>query len=263
MEVALQAENDLFVVCLFKCNETDPHSGLAFIDDLEETVAKCDGKVQLRTDMPKDWEIFDGKDNFREPNHLNPAIFHFQSIMIAGFSSTKDVVAWWNSDIVFELLKYRTAVEKMGVFTIEGLRQSYDVTDDRKAAFGERLALLEFMNMQSFKPVQQYVDNYRLFAERSLTELGMDCNLFFADGVSGVLMNEFPLDAVCGSSWRMKTDAQFFYDSDSYQRQLMYLRREYSRSVVMLVPMIDERQSTLHRQRQARKKQQQAALTHK
>lgn len=233
-----------FVICLFKKNEKLPFKEpLHFINAVEATVRDCGGNIQIRTERPKEWEIFDGKDNFTEPNHLNPAIFDFNSILVAGFRNTHDVYAWWNGDVMFQLLKYRTAVEKMGVYVVEGLQPSYDIADKNhnKVAFGERLVLVEFMNMQCFKPVQQYVDNYRLFAERSLTEIGMDCNLLFAEGISGVLMNEFPLDAAVASLWRMKSDGQFFYDSDSYQRTLMVLRKEYSRSFALMIPIFDER----------------------
>jgi len=241
LEAYQGAEVDQFVVCLFKRNEKLHDAAHMFVNNLERTVRDSGGHIQIRTDKPKDWEIFDGKDNFTEPNHLNPAIFDFNCIMVAGFHTTHDVHSWWNSDPMFEILKYRSSVEKMGVYVLEGLQQSYDVSDHSKVAFGERLVLMEFINMMSFKPVQQYVDNYRLFADRSLTEIGMDCNLLFAEGVSGVLMNEFPLDAAIASFWRMKSDAQFFYDSDSYQRQLMSLRRDYSRSFVLVVPMFDEK----------------------
>lgn len=234
---------DQFVICLFKRNDKDFITAQRFINNIEATVRDCGGNIQLRTDKPKDWEIFDGKDNFTEPNHLNPAIFDFNCLMVAGFRNTHDVYQWWNSDPMFEILKYRSPVEKMGVYVIEGLQQSYEVSDQslNKVAFGERLVLVEFINMQSFKPVQQYVDNYRLFAERSLNEIGMDCNLLFAEGVSGVLMNEFPLDASIASLWRMKSDALFFYDSDQYQRHLMVLRKDFSRSFAMLIPIADER----------------------
>merc|ERR1712031_12026 len=63
----------------------------------------------------------------------------------------------------------------------------------------------------------------------------------FAEGINGVLMNEFPLDAAIASFWRIKSDAQFFYDSDSYQRQLMVMRKDFSRSFAMLLPIFDER----------------------
>lgn len=236
-----QPTADYFVVCLFKRNEKVRDAAHDLINRVEAIVRDCGGNIQIRTDKPKDWEIFDGKDEFQEPNHLNPAIFDFNCILVAGFRNTHDVHAWWNSDPMFEILKYRAPLEKMGVYVVEGLQQSYDVSDHAKVAFGERLVLMEFINMRSFKPVQQYVDNYRLFADRSLTEIGMDCNLCFAESVSGVLMNEFPLDATLASFWRMKSDAQFFYDSDSYQRHLLSLRKDYSRSFALVVPMFDER----------------------
>jgi len=260
LEALQGADVDNFVVCLFKRNEKNHDAAHDFINGVEATVRASGGNIQIRTDKPKDWEIFDGKDNFTEPNHLNPAIFDFNCILVAGFRTTHDVHEWWNSDPMFERLKYRSPVEKMGVYVIEGLQQSYDISDHSKVAFGERLVLMEFINMQCFKPVQQYVDNYRLFAERSLTEIGMDCNLLFAEGVSGVLMNEFPLDAALASFWRMKSDAQFFYDSDSYQRHLLSLRKDYSRSFALVVPMFDERAAwevAQEKKRQAALKQQQ------
>merc|ERR1712048_873211 len=92
-----------------------------------------------------------------------------------------------------------------------------------------------------------------ILSETAREDIGVECNLLFAESISGVLMNEFPLDAVCASSWRMKSDAQFFYDSDAYQRQLMGLRRDYSRSFAMLVPLVDERMGTVQKQRQLRR----------
>jgi uncharacterized protein (DUF1330 family) len=241
LEVHEGAKADHFVVCLFKPHEKMQDAAAQFILRVEATVRGSGGKIQIKTDKPKEWELFDGKDNFTEPNHLNPAIFDFNCVMVAGFRNTHDVYAWWNSDPVFEILKYRSPVEKMGVYVVEGLQRSYDVSDHNKVAFGERLVFMEFINMQSFKPVQQYVDNYRIYAERTMQEIGIECNLLFSEGVSGVLMNEFPLDACVASFWRMKSDAQFFYDSESYQRQLLVLRRDYSRSFAMLCPMFDER----------------------
>lgn len=244
MEVAHDGvEVDHFVVCIFKRNEKEPEAYHNYLNEVQKSIRGSGGNIQIRTDKPKEWEIFDGKDNFAEPNHLNPAIFDFSCIMVGAFRNTHDVCAWWNSDPVFELLKYRTPVEKMGVYVIEGVQKSYDMSDHSKVSFGERLVLMEFINMQSFKPVQQYVDNYRMFAERSLQEIGMDCNLFFAEGVGGVLMNEFPLDAAVASFWRMRSDAQFFYDSESYQRQLLPLRQDFSKSLAMIIPMFDERPS--------------------
>lgn len=242
LEVCKGDEADHFVVCLFKRNENvEWEKAHQFVNNVEATIRGSGGNIQIRAEKPKEWEIFDGKDNFSEPNHLNPAIFDFNCVMVGGFRNPHDVGAWWNSDPVFELLKYRSSVEKLGVYRVEGLQRSYDVSDHSKVAFGERLVMMEFINMQSFKPVQQYVDNYRLFAERSLLEIGIDCNLLFSEGVTGVLMNEFPLDACIASFWRMKSDAQVFYDSETYQRQLFVLRRDFSRSFAMLCPMFDER----------------------
>lgn len=241
MDPSQEVEVDQFVVCLFRRNEQEPEAAKKFIETYESIVRSCGGNVQIRTGRPKEWEVFDGRDNFREPNHLNPAIFDFTDVLVAGFRSTHDVHAWWSSDDIFGILKYRSCIDKMGVYIIEGLQQSFDVENHASVAFGERLVFMEFLSMNCFKPVQQYVDNYRLFAERSLTEIGMDCNLMFAESIDGVLMNEFPLDAVICSSWRMKSDALFFYDSESYQTQLLVLRRDYSRSLAMLMPMFDEK----------------------
>jgi len=241
LEVYDGVQADHFVVCLFKRDENMREAAHHFIDKVEATVRDSGGKIQIKTDKPGDWEIFDGKDNFSEPNHLNPAIFDFSCVMVAGFPTMDDVHAWWNSDSLFEILKYRSPIEKMGIYVMEGLIRSYDISDHSKVAFGERLVFMEFINMQSFKPVQQFVDNYRLFAERTLSEIGMACNLVFSEGVSGVLMNEFPLDACVASFWRMKSDAQFFYDSETYQKQLLVLRRDFSRSFAMVCPMFDER----------------------
>jgi hypothetical protein len=237
---------DQFVICLFKRNEKDHQeyqNSQRFINSVEASIRSSGGKIQIRTERLKDWDIFDGKDNITEPNHLNPAIFDFGVLLVGAFSNSHDVYSWWNSDPVFEILKYRTPIEKMGVYVIEGMQQAYDVSDRNhtKVAFGERLVLIEFINMQSFKPVQQYVDNYRIYAEHSLNDIGIDINMLFAEGVSGVLMNEFPLDAAIASLWRMKSDALLFYDSDAYQRDFMKARKDYSRSLAMLIPIFDER----------------------
>jgi len=237
-------EADQFVVMLFKRCEADAPTrieAIQFIENIQQTVHAHGGKIQVRTQRPLEWEVFDGRDNFVEPNHLNPAIFDFNAMVVAGFRSTDDVHVWWSSDEIFQLLKYRSCIEKLGIFVVEGLQACFDVNSQTKVAFGERLILMEFMSMQAFKPTQQYVDAYRLFSEKAITEIGMDCNLIFAESVGGVLMNEFPLDAVCASSWRLKSDAHFFYDSDIYQHKLMALRKDFTRSCVICMPMIDEK----------------------
>lgn len=41
---------------------------------------------------------------FKEPNHLNPAIFDCDSILVAGFWDLEQVHSWWASDEVVLLL---------------------------------------------------------------------------------------------------------------------------------------------------------------
>merc|ERR1711972_262883 len=109
----------------------------------------------MRSDWPQSWDIIDGGDHFVEPNHLSPAIFDFNSVMIIAFHSVDELHKWRDSDSVFELLKFRQAIEKMGIFVLEGLAESWDISDSKKLAFGDKLCLLEFHKLLSFKPMQQ------------------------------------------------------------------------------------------------------------
>merc|ERR1719401_806048 len=183
----------------------------------------------------------DGREHNVEPNHLNPAVFDCNAVVILGFKSSSDVHGWWNSDEVFEILKWRSCMEKIGLFLIDGLQESCDFTDRQRAAFGDRIMLLELIKMESFKPMQQYVDSYKRFAEAAGTDLGQKCNLYFAEGVSGVLMNEFPLEAACASSWRSKAEVNVWYDSEMYQNLLLPQRSQFSRCFAVVLPIFEEK----------------------
>merc|ERR1712232_838208 len=114
---------------------------MGFLDTLDKTVRGCGGNIQLRSQKPETWEFLDGKNHFREPNHLNPAIFDFDAITLAGFSSAEELHTWWNSDHLFNLLKSRDCIEKMGIFVVEGLQQSFDVRDRNRLGYGEKIIL--------------------------------------------------------------------------------------------------------------------------
>lgn len=128
-------------------------------------------------------------------------------------------------------------MEKIGIFIVDGLREAYDVMDHNKLAFGEKLVMMEFVSMHSFRPMQQYVDNYKRFSENSYQECGINCNLLFAESLSGTLMSEFSVDFVCATAWRMKSEAQKWYDSALYQRTLLPIREEYSQTLAVLLPI--------------------------
>jgi len=160
-------EVDTFAICMLKRRPDCAEEGISFLDGLSESVRACGGNVQLRSNRPDTWEIVDGKNHFREPNHLNPAIFDFDAIVLAGFHSTEDLHTWWNSDQVFNLLKKRHPIEKMGIFVVDGLRTSFDVRERNKLGAGDKLVLFEFAKMLAFQPMQLYVDNYKRVAERA------------------------------------------------------------------------------------------------
>lgn len=241
------AEVDIFGLCLFKRSaEVDRRAQLEYINTFEKSVRSYGGNIQLRSDYPQSWDIIDGKDQHVEPNHLNPAIFDVNSVMIIAFPSRDEMTMWWDSDLVFELLKFRQPIEKMGIFIFEGLAQSWDIGDSRKVAFGDKICLLEFHKMLSFKHMQQYVDDYKRFAERAPKEIGMPCNLLFSEGVSGVLANEFPLEAACASTWRIKTDVHLWYDTEMYQESLYPVRNEFARTLTLMLPLHEERLEDLN-----------------
>merc|ERR1712187_788428 len=107
--------------------------------------------------------------------------------------------------------------------------------------------------MQAFKPVQHYVDSYKRYSERALQEIGIDCNLLFAEGVNVTLMSEFPLEAACASAWRMRQDSNFWYDAEICQKQLLPLRNEYAVSLALVAPIFDvSLHSLLNTERQHR-----------
>jgi len=227
------------VICTLQIKEGMALEARAFIDSLVDTVRVIGGKVQLRSERIEDWEIYDGRDNVISPNHLNPANFDFNAVIIAGFRSMELIHSWWQSDRVFETLRQRSAIAKIGLHIVEGLRPAFDVLSEERLSFGEKFLLLEVISMESFGPTQRYLDLYKRFSEKAILEIGMDCNLLFAESVQGILMNEFPVDALCASAWRLKTDPKLWYESASYTQQLHPWRREYSRSCCVLLPIRD------------------------
>lgn len=239
-------EVDQFVICLFKYRDRASPQADQFVSEFMKTVNGCGGNVHVWSDDTASWDIVDGRDNFAEPNHLNPAIFDFNCLVVCGFHGLEEVNVWWNSDEIFNLLKGRDPMQKIGAYIVDGLQKSIDVSERNRYSFPERLILFEFMKIEAFKPMQQYVDNYKRFTEN----LKMSNNLLFAEGVSGVLMNEFTLDAACASSWKMKTDAHYWYETELYQKHLMPLRMEYARCFTVLVPIFrEERIDDLERAR--------------
>jgi len=232
---------DVFLVCIFKMGEANQEEAAKFLEDFVATMRLRGGKVQLRSRRPQLWNVVEGLDHHVEPNHLNPATFDFNAIVIAGFTSTMDVHAWWNSNEVFELLKWRSSMEKIGIFTFDGIGPACDFTDRQRMTFGNKTLFVELLQMQSFKPMQQYVDDYKRFAGVGSTDVAKaKVHLLFAEGASGVLMNEYPLDLACASTWKNKLEAQGWYDSGTYQNSLLPLRAQYSRSLVMILPVCDE-----------------------
>lgn len=236
-------QGDQFMVCLFRRNEKDDEGCFGFINALEDSVRQFGGRVQMRSDQPQDWDVVDGRDHFIEPNHLNPPIFDFNSVMVCGFpdSATETVNVWWNSDPVFQLMKKRHVIPKMGIFIVPGLIQAVDIFDPKRSAFGDKFVLLELCKMQAFRPMQRFADDYKRLSEGPCQDVGVDMNLVFSETVTGVLLGEFPLEAIVASSWRMKTDALFWYDSDLYQRQLLTTRKDYSVSLAIVIPLVDEK----------------------
>jgi len=233
-------EADYFVICLFKCRQEASAASAQFVGDFAQSVRGCGGNIHLRSDKAKDWDILDGRDHHAQPNHLSPAIFDFNCVVLAGFHRLEDVHLWWSSDSVFSILKLRQPIEKMGIFIVEGLQRSVDLLERNRFHFGDRILFFEFVSNLAFRPIQQYVDDYKRFSENASRDAGVDCRLLFAESTSSVLMNEFPLDAVCASSWRMKSDAHAWYDTDLYQEHLMPLRSEHARCLSVLIPMFPE-----------------------
>jgi hypothetical protein len=231
-------EMDKFVVIILRlADRADPRSQ-EFLDGLDCCIRASGGRIQLKSQATEEWQVYDGKDHFTAPNHLSPAIFDFNCIVVAAFRSFEEMYHWWNSEQMFNTLKNRTAAEKIGIYGFEGLRQSFQVTQE-KFAFGDKFIFFEFLNMQSFKPTQLYLDLYQRFSEKAILEIGMDCNLLFAETANCIFMSEFPLDAMCASSWRLKTDPLFWYDSSSYQQQLFPVRQGSAKSFTVLIPVTD------------------------
>ncbi|CAK9018291.1 unnamed protein product [Durusdinium trenchii] len=185
----------------------------------------------------------DGRDNFVEPNHLNPAIFDCDSILLAGFKDLEEVHSWWASDQVFELLKGRDTMEKMSLHTMDGLVEAFEGSKKR-AALGDKLLLLEIAQMDSFKPMQRYVDMYKTKAIKAPKDIGTICNLLFAEGISGVLINEFPVQVACASCWRTRSDLLSWYEAPGYQKELVPMRYAAARTLTLVVPMWEEKKET-------------------
>lgn len=237
-EVPIKAS--VFVVCLTKRNPDKAAESEVFFKNFENAVRNQGGMIQMRSNSSTNWHIVDGKDHWKAPNHLNPAIFDFDAMVIAAFPDHTDLMTWWASDEMFKLMKERSAIQKFGVFCCDGVHQGWDVLDRNKSVYGEKFIFLEFIKMEAFKPVQHYVDCYKRYSERALQEIGIECSLLFADSVTTVLMNEFPVEAICASCWRMRMDCNFWYDAEMYQRELLPLRRNYAKSLSLVSPIYEE-----------------------
>lgn len=243
------AEPKRFVVCIFKMEDSMKDDAFRIFVAFEEAMRAHGGQIQLRSFRPDHWEIYEGRDHHIEPNHLNPAAFDFDSIMLAVFPDSDTVHAWWSSDQVFEVLKNRTSMQKMGFYVIEGCGavDTFDISDSQKMAFGDKFVFFEFIKMLSFKPVQTYVDAYKRecleFRAAGGDAILDHINLLCAEAVSNVLMNEFPLDAVCASSWRMRASPGLWYDTEVYQNKLapLRLRGKFAHCLAMLIPMAEDK----------------------
>lgn len=228
---------DKFVVCIFRFSDPRGAEATAFLETLEKCIAQNEGKVVLRSQAWEEWQVYDGGNNFIAPNHLNPAIFDFNTIMLVGFESFNAVQSWWKSEEMFSCLMRRSAAEKIGIYSFEGLRELQ--TNNERFSFSEKFVYMEFISIQNFRPCQRFLDLYKRFSEKAILEIGMDCNLLFSDTAHDVFMSEFPLHAMCASGWRLKTDPHFWYDSSSYKQQLLSWREENSVSFAAVIPAVD------------------------
>merc|ERR1712224_899036 len=133
-------------------------------------------------------------------------------------------------------------MEKMGLFVIEGLQESFDILEHNRLAFGDKLVLFEFVQMLAFRPVQQYVDTYKRIAHevKQSNDVPIDCKLLFAEAVSGVLMNEFPLDAACASTWRNPAGAALWREMEEYIQILKPMRKHKAHCLSLLIPMFED-----------------------
>eukprot|EP00440_Ansanella_granifera_P041836 gb/GFBE01045359.1/.p1 GENE.gb/GFBE01045359.1/~~gb/GFBE01045359.1/.p1 ORF type:complete len:265 (+),score=59.22 gb/GFBE01045359.1/:1-795(+) len=238
-EPSVHAEH--FLVALFKRRAGQERAARQIIGALEQGIRDYGGKIQLRSDRPANWSILDGKQHFVEPDHLNPAIFDFDTIMVGAFKTSERVHTWWNSDEVFELMKFREPIEKMGLFTVDGLIEAFDLESKQRMSFGDKLMLIEFIKLDAFRPMQHYVDSYKRFAAQAQKDIGTPCNLLFAEGISSVLMSEFPVEACCASSWRTRSDVISWYEANNYQKELMPLRYDYAKCFTIIVPIFEDK----------------------
>lgn len=240
MPLRIMPPADKFVVCIFRFSDPRSAAANAFLEELETCISQNDGKVVLRSQNMDEWQIYDGKDNLIAPNHLSPAIFDVNTIMLLGFESFNAVQAWWKSEEMFGCLMRRAAAEKIGIYSFEGLRE-LQTGDTARFAFAEKFVHMEFLSIQDFRPCQRFLDLYKRFSEKAILEIGMDCNLLFSDTAHDVFMSEFPLQAMCASGWRLKTDPHFWYESVSYKEQLLGERERNSVSFAAVIPVTDPR----------------------
>lgn len=220
---------DVYAVCLV--NRREGEAGLKWVDDFVETIRAVPGKIQLLSSKPESWEVWEGKEHLVEPDHLSPAVFGFNSIIVAAFSDEDLIHAWWGSDMVFNVMKHRTPIDTLGVFIFDGLVEATDITDAGRIAFGDKYVLFEFHKMTCFKPVQQYCDNFRRYCEATRVQP------IFSDSVKNTLVNEFPLDAVCATTWKQLLEAKLWRFSDIFQSTMLPSREQHSLCLGVLVPM--------------------------
>jgi hypothetical protein len=237
-------EADVYVVCLVSRREgEDKQAGIKWVGDFVETVRAVNGKIQLLSSKPESWEVWEGKDHLVEPNHLNPAVFGFNTIAVAAFPDEEVIHAWWGSDMVFKMMQCRTPIDTLGVFVFDGLAKATDITDAGRIAFGDKYVLFEFHKMLCFKPVQQYCDNFRRYCEVTRVQP------ILSDSVKNTLVNEFPLDAVCATAWKQTLEAKLWRDSDIFKGTMVPSREQHSLCLGVLVPMYEASLADIHKAR--------------
>lgn len=235
------AQGDQFLIGVFKRREDAKAEAASFLQAFERTLRTLGARINVNSDNPKKWESIDGREHHVEPNHLNPAAFDFDALVVASFRDDEELHRWWNSDEMFELLKHRTPIAKMGLFVVQGLQEGIDVSERNRMAVGDKFALFEFMKLKAFKPLQLYVDTYKKVAETARQDTGCHCNLVFAESIHGVLMNEYPLEAACCSLWRSRSDLRlYWYESEKYQKDLKPLREEYADCHTVVIPIMED-----------------------
>mmetsp|Transcript_27530 Transcript_27530/g.71432 ORF Transcript_27530/g.71432 Transcript_27530/m.71432 type:complete len:272 (-) Transcript_27530:73-888(-) len=228
------ASRDTYVLCVFDFEDPADDVASKFITNLLEGIHLYNAEVVLHSRDKDNWHVIEGKQHLEAQDHLSPAIFDFNYMVLTVWDSFPQVQEWWRSNELFSNIKLRHALGqpmKMGVYSFDGV---FPVEPETC-----RYLFLEFLSFNRFREMQAYLDMYKRYGQKAVLEIGIDVRVLFCGTPHDTLLSEFPIDGVVATGWKLKTDPSFWFTAPSYRKDLEGLRQQNSTSLTVVIPLQD------------------------